>query len=329
VETVSGAYYGIVSLGDIVGGLLGNQDSVPATLRDIQFADFSVSATRPAPNSPFTYRINCRAEAAFPILERELTAQLNLSVTKASNSYEIVLTGAFVIGQEEFNFELDLGTAKSEITATWAQTGDPLEFSDIASALGWDSMPTPPENLDLGLTDAQLTYNFSNATVALTAHSVNYGELVFASQSSEAGSRQYVFALEVPADIELSNLPVVGDKLPANIGISDLQLVIASAELSENDVSAVNALLKTNSSAGPSGESATNISLTPQTLAAGPTIAATLHVLTEQQPVIISLTNSSDSAEPTPAEVTATSDSDADPAPAPAPAPSYQSNVKW
>ena len=329
VETVSGAYYGIVSLGDIVGGLLGNQDSVPATLRDIQFADFSVSATRPAPNSPFTYRINCRAEAAFPILERELTAQLNLSVTKASSSYEIVLTGAFVIGQEEFNFELDLGTAKSEITATWAQTGDPLEFSDIASALGWDSMPTPPENLDLGLTDAQLTYNFSNATVALTAHSVNYGELVFASQSSEAGSRQYVFALEVPADIELSNLPVVGDKLPANIGISDLQLVIASAELSENDVSAVNALLKTNSSAGPSGESATNISLTPQTLAAGPTIAATLHVLTEQQPLIISLTNSSDSAEPTPAEVTATSDSDADPAPAPAPAPSYQSNVKW
>jgi len=342
VETVSGAYYGVVSLGDIVAGFLASQDSVPSALRDIQFSDFSVSATRPAPNSPFTYYLNCRAEAAFPILERELTAQLNLSVTKASSSYDIVLTGAFVIGQEQFNFELDLSTAKSEILAAWAQTGDPLEFSDIASALGWDSMPTPPENLDLGLTDAQLTYNFSNATLALTAHSVNYGELVFASQSS-AGGRQYVFALEVPADIELSNLPVVGDKLPANIGISDLQLVIASTEFSESDVSAVNALLKTNSSAGPSGESA-NISLSPQTLAAGPTLAATLHVLTEQQPLIISLTNTSDSAESPPADATATSDSDADPAPppadatatsdsdsdpAPAPAPSYQSNVKW
>lgn len=325
VETVSGAYYGVVSLGDIVAGFLASQDSVPSTLRDIQFSDFSVSATRPAPDSPFTYFLNCRAEAAFPMLESDLTAQFNLSVTKASSSYDIVLTGAFVIGQEQFNFELDLSTAKSEITAAWAQTGDPLEFSDIASALGWDSMPTPPENLDLGLTDAQLTYNFSNATLALTAHSVNYGELVFASQSS-AGGRQYVFALEVPADIELSNLPVVGDKLPANIGISDLQLVIASTEFSESDVSAVNALLKTNSSVGPSGESA-NISLSPQTLAAGPTLAATLHVLTEQQPLIISLTNTSDSAESPPADATATSDSDADPAPAPA--PSYQSNVKW
>ena len=119
---------------------------MPSTLRDIQFADFSVSATRTAPTSPFTYRINCRAEAAFPMLERELTAQLNLSVTKASSSYDIVLTGAFVIGQEEFNFELDLGTAKSEIMAAWAQTGDPLEVSDIASALGWDSMPAPPRS---------------------------------------------------------------------------------------------------------------------------------------------------------------------------------------
>ena len=327
VETVSGAYYGIVSLGDIVGGLLGSQDSVPSTLRDIQFSDFFVSATRPAPNSPFTFRINCRAEAAFPMLESELTAQLNLSVTKASSSYDIVLTGAFVIGQEEFYFELDLGAANSAITAAWAQTGDPLEVSDVAGALGWDSMPAPPENLDLGLTDAQLTYNFSNATLALTAHSVNYGELVFASRSSDAGVRQYVFALELPADIELSNLPVVGDKLPANIGISDLQLVIASTEFSESDVSAVNTLLKTNSSAGPSGESATNISLTPQTLAAGPTLAATLHVLTEQQPLIVSLTSTSDSAESTPAEVTTRSDSAADPAPAPS--PSYQSNVKW
>ena len=52
VSGVSGSYYSAVSLGDIVGGLLGNQDSVPTALRAIEFSEFGVSATRNAPASP-------------------------------------------------------------------------------------------------------------------------------------------------------------------------------------------------------------------------------------------------------------------------------------
>jgi hypothetical protein len=72
-------------------------------------------------------------------------------------------------------------------------------------------------------TDAQLTYNFSNATLALTSPFGELRRVGFRFASSDASARQYVFALEVPAD-ELSNLPVVGDKLPANIGINDCNL---------------------------------------------------------------------------------------------------------
>ena len=141
VSTVSGLYYGVVNLGDLVGGLLGNQDTVPSVLRDIEFSNFGVTATRSGENSPFSYTIYGNVEAAFPILEREAAAQLNIVITKAEKDYSIALDGQLAIGEELFAIELDLATKDSRLTATWSSLGDPLQFSDIGSAFGWNDMP--------------------------------------------------------------------------------------------------------------------------------------------------------------------------------------------
>ena len=69
----------------------GNQDSVPAALRAIEFADFGVSATRNGPGSPFDLHLYGNAEVAFPILDGELTARLALAFTKTATGYAIHL----------------------------------------------------------------------------------------------------------------------------------------------------------------------------------------------------------------------------------------------
>jgi hypothetical protein len=121
ISTVSGSYYGAVSLGHIISGLLGTSDSVPEDLRDIKFSDFGINVTRNAPGSPYTYSFYGNAEVAFPILDRELTAYLTLAVTKTTTSHIILLTGLLIICDEAFTFTLDLNTQRSRGNATTPQ----------------------------------------------------------------------------------------------------------------------------------------------------------------------------------------------------------------
>jgi hypothetical protein len=336
VSAVSGAYYGLVSLGDIVGGLSSSQNSVPSALRDIQFSDFGVSAPRSSPDSGVAYILHGSAEAAFPIFDRDLTAHLNLSVTRTSRSYDILLSGAFVIGQEDFNFDLDLGTQQPKLTAKWVPYENPLGFNDVARAFGWSSMPPLPENLDLALTDVAFTYDFTAGTVALSAHSTRYGQILFASlltphDSPEPGKRVYLFSLDVPLNLELSGLPLVGDKLPseAQLGIKDLQIIVASSDLATSDVTALNTLITSTLKDAP---------LIPASLAEGLTFASELQMGGGSQPVVVQLSGTAPTSSSTnqPASTPArTSAAIAPQAGAPAAstgqtsAPDYHADARW
>ncbi len=191
VSTVSGTYYGAVSLDKIVEHLLPNI-SAPNALRNIQFSDFAVSANRETPASP-SYSFSGRAETAFTILDRQLTSSLNLSVNQITNTYTIHLGGSLNIGAQVFTLALDLHDPKSKLTFTWQNDGTPLGFSDIASTFGWDSMPPLPEGLDLGLKDAEFHYDSENKKVVVECE---FGQLrpdcfrldgrVFRSQQGQA-----------------------------------------------------------------------------------------------------------------------------------------------
>ena len=244
VGTVSGSYFGAVNLGDLVKGLLGNADSVPQTLSDISFSNFGVSATRAAPGAPFTYTAYGSAAASFPLLDSQLSAGLNLVVTKTDTSYAIQLAGALAIGDQAFNITLDLGTTGSNLQAVWADTGTPLEFADLASALGWDNMPPVPSALDLALTGAVFQYDFTSGNLVLGAQSANYGLAIFAAISVN-GSYQYFFLLGVNQSFSLSNLPLVGAQLAQieNIEVGDIEVVLCSAIPDDTIVSTINILI--------------------------------------------------------------------------------------
>lgn len=240
VSTVSGSYFGAVKLGDIVAGLLGSYASVPEVLRDISFGNFGVSATRQTPNDPFSYTCYGSVDAAVPILGSELTARLNLVFSKTPTSCSIQLAGALAIGQESFALALDLGTADSLLSASWTSTGSPLKFSDIASALGWTDVPTIPPDLDLALTGASFSYDFTAGSLVLTAQSSVDSQQASAALVAGKNAAQtdwgFLFGMVVGLDlqVDLTDIPLVGNLVPAGedtLALKNLRMIAATTVL--------------------------------------------------------------------------------------------------
>jgi hypothetical protein len=244
VATVSGSYYGVVSIGDIVAGLRGSQDSVPAALRAIKLSNFGVNATRAAPDGSFTYTAYGSAEVALPILGTELAAQLTVVFSKTADGYPVHLAGSLVIGSEAFTLTLDLGKADSKLQATWEATGDPLGFEDIAAAFGFPDPPAIPEGLDLHLAAASFSYDFTKSELMLTAESVGGGGGVFIADAGS--SALYAFGIHVPLSVHLSDIPVVGGKIPdgAEIGILDAGVWVLSRSVTSDEVTQLNRRIK-------------------------------------------------------------------------------------
>jgi hypothetical protein len=270
VSQVNGSYFGTVSLADIVSGLLGKPDSVPAALRAISFSDFAASATRSAKGEPFTYSFHGNIEVAFPILETALSAHLTVAVSKSPTSYTIKLGGVILIGVEEFTLELDLGSSDSRLSATWQSTAGPLTFQDIAQAFGWNDMPDVPAGFDLSLTSAGFSYDFTTKALIFTASSTNYGHIVFATEVVNS-KRVYLFGLNVALSGSLSKIPLVGGDIPPSmdVALQGLQVLLASSAFKSADIDKYNNWLTDLDKGFPDSDKWT---LGGQDVAAGPNL---------------------------------------------------------
>jgi hypothetical protein len=290
IGSVSGIYEGAINLGELVSGLLGSHDSVPEILRDFEFSNFGVTAARSGQGSPFTYVCFGAADVALPLMATELTAHLDVSFTATAGSYEVMLSGSIAVGEHVFTIELDLGSSGSLLQATWVDSGTPLGFGDIAAGLGWDGMPALPGDLDLALTHAGFSYDFDAGALVLTATSQHYGQLAFASQTV-GSSRAYLFDLEVPLGVRLSELPVAGPQIPpsVDVGVQTLEVAYASAPFDAGMVTALDTTLK-----ALGGQS-----LGFATLDAGLQFVTTLQLGTETTPLTLQLSGA-DTTSPTP-----------------------------
>jgi len=242
LDTITGRYVGSVSLATIAAELLGDEKSVPTALRGMTLSDFGATVSRTGSDG-FTYAFQGGVDAAFPLLDTQLTAHLTVAVTAGAARPTIQLRGALAVGPEDFDVELDLGTAGAHLSASWTSTGAALQFGDIAAAFGWTDLPALPDGLDLALTSAGFSYDFAGGLV-LTATSAHYGQLVFRTWTSEAG-RQYFLDLELPLNVALSDIPVVGRQIPTalNVGVHGVEISYGSAELAAGDVAALNQTL--------------------------------------------------------------------------------------
>jgi len=287
VSTVSGAYYGTVNLGDIVSGLLGSPNSVPEILRAIQFSDFGVNATRSAIGSPFTYTFYGNVEVAFPLLDKELTAQLSLVVTKPpSTGYVILLNGSLVIGEQVFALTLDVGTANAQLSATWTSTGSPLGFEDIATALGF-TPPDIPAGLDLSLKSASFTYDFTNRDLVFTAATKNYGNLVFVAAKPKPSDSWVFVVLVAISKIDLTRLPLIGEEVGklGKFEIDDLKFLACSGTIAPDQVKNINKLIE--AAAQKTGATLPTLPDTAAGLQRGGSLSMTFYVADYMAPVAV------------------------------------------
>lgn len=306
-----------VPIGDLIAGL-GQQFGVilPAALHEFTLKDFTFEFNTETGNASGQFTVD------FTIDNTAVELAVTAALQKQTTTYKPTITGKLVIGTAEFDVSFKDDTSKT-FNAKWSDSQNPLEFSDIAKTFGWTDMPSVPENLDLGLTDAELFYDFDAKTLVLSAHSQHYGQVVFASIVPADTPRLYLFALDVPLNLELSDLPLIGPQLPSDIklGVKDLEVIVSSAAVTAANLTALNALLAT--------------PLIPTSLNAGLTLSAEFEAGDSQQTFTLPLTSTSAS---TPAETQTSVSSPGGEAPlvvrasltAPAsPAPPYKAGTKW
>ena len=267
VKSVNGSYYGAVSLGDIAHEVLARPELVPSVLNNLVFSDFGVHLYREAKGKPFSYTFSGSVETSLEILDTQVGAVVHLTAVKKDAGHDLRLNGGVGIGEQTFPFQLELGKSTAKLQASWENAGTPLGFGEIASAFGWDDMPPLPQGFDLGLDKAKLIYDFKARKIALSAHSVNYGQIFFAS----TGNGAYVFSADIPLDLKFSKAPVLGDNLNIDppVGIDELQIIVTSKALTDEEVKSLNALVNEEFKVEP---------LIPKSLSKGLTIAAKLQM---------------------------------------------------
>lgn len=335
VAQISSDYLGAGTGWKFAGGTQGPQDISLTHLVNDALTLFGLSLPATAPqvlitklemmlvtqNMDFGFSCDGRVEMMGVTVDMGVDLGRTHDDPQDPSNVTITFAGYLSIGGQTFTANFAAGAANKTIKFEWQDTGEPLGFAAIASFFGY-SLPELPENLDLGLQNAKLYYDFNAGTLIVSARSVNYGQLLFASltptSGPNAGKRVYLFTLDVPLNLELSSLPVIGHQIPPNarFGIQDLQVIAASAALSTADVSALNTLITT---------SLSDLALTPTTLGQGFTFAADLQLDSTVQPIILPLTGRGTQPALTadvalPAKFAA---------PAPGAAPTYQAGAKW
>ena len=246
VSTVSGAYYGSVNLGDLVGGLLGNQNSVPPVLRhrvfrfwcqrDQKFAGFALHLQFLRQRRSRFPDLGQRADLATQSGRHPDSDEPQHPSRRRSCHRRRGLLPHARPGQGRFQVKRKLG----QITASR------LASAILPAQFGWDSMPALPKDLDLGLKEAEFTYDFTGGTIALSADSVNYGKSIFVAVSSTPPSL-FTFGVSLPLGVRLANIPLVGSEIPAaqNLGIDTATIWILSRAAKKADVDKVNLIAKT------------------------------------------------------------------------------------
>jgi hypothetical protein len=128
--------------------------------------------------------------------------------------------GTCVINGLEFDIRFAKPGASSDaLVAEYAAqgAGGTVDVKQLINAISPSVAKDLPDGLDIDLADALLAY-------------IN------------TGTAKYLFAMDISVEMTLSNLPLIGKAVPADlkVGLKNLKLVVASAAMSADDVALIN-----------------------------------------------------------------------------------------
>jgi hypothetical protein len=146
--------------------------------------------------------------------EVDLSAYVSSTVDAGGKrSFAGHLEGDLTIGKEDFVVTFDFGAA-NVFKARWrSDDGSTIGFDDIAGALGIAHDITVPHELDLGLKAAAFEYYAATTTFVLSAESAKFGDAFFTAGKGQDGRFGFVFGVDLPPHLKLSELPGIGPDL--------------------------------------------------------------------------------------------------------------------
>lgn len=213
---------------------------LPAAVPSVNISDLSMMLT----TGTLDFGFSC--EGTLQIAGQLMTIGIDLGRTHDDPEKPADVTTTFKgyleVSDQYFEVDFATGPTDKSISFQWHDDGKPLGFVDIAKAFGFDDVPDIPSSLELDLTEASFTYDFTSKILILTAVSKNYGAAVFIGDGSDQTTKFYGFGINLDLGITLADIPLVGNKIPDadQLGIPTAGIWILSNALPKAEVKKVN-----------------------------------------------------------------------------------------
>jgi hypothetical protein len=226
--------------------------TLPSAIADLIIENLSISFNTQTKDFTFT------CEGKFSIDNQEVDIIVSIDLNHNGTDYTKTFSGHITIGLLIFDINFIQNTISNLLVGTYSHTGasQKLKIQALIAAVSAATAADIPESLEIDLKDA-----------------------VFVFSKDSTGSK-FLFGLDIGTDINLSNLPLIGREFPPEqtVGVDDLQLLVATKDLTIEEVTAINSLLPPGvtqlplaASAPPAGNNTPTVAI-----AKGLNVAATL-----------------------------------------------------
>ena len=210
-----------VKIGDLLADLAKSFSiDVPDPVKSLELRNIQVSFE--TGTNAFTF--HCTGQ--FIVESTPIILTVKIETKKAGAGYDVKFGGRLQIGKLLFDVVFDHKNLKSDVfIATYSrQKGDPdsVSLHELIAGLSPELAKAVPEGIDIQLADVKF---------------------VFYRKQSQP--KQFAFGLNLSVSIDLSNLPVVGSRLPQDLSlkVQDLQLIYSSQLFPKAEIAEVNLLL--------------------------------------------------------------------------------------
>jgi hypothetical protein len=222
----------IGALVDELAKLFGNdlKGKVPASIKDLTIEDLGVWFDAKSKDFKFT----CKTQ--FPVdSDAKVTLAVSINFTHENNSYvkdfraSIEVKTANLKDPLIFTLKLVDENAQGKITdlfvATYSGGTQRITIGDLIRGIV-QANPAP------------------EWTRALDGVAINLKSALFAFNKTGA-EKKFLFGLDIGTNINLSELPLVGQKFPRDqqVGVDDLQILVASKPFSRNELTSLNNII--------------------------------------------------------------------------------------
>lgn len=192
---------------------------LPAAIAGMTIENLMVSFNSATRNFSFM------CEGTLPLNSRDFDILLTIDITRneSDGTYTKHFGGRIMIGRLQFDLLFVQEAASNHFVAVYSHTAEAqaLNVRALVSLLSDTVAAYIPDNLEINLRDVVLAF------------------------SRDDTATKFLFALDIATAINLSQLPLIGPILPSEqtIRVDDLKIVVASAALSQEEVTAFNSLI--------------------------------------------------------------------------------------